>query len=44
LPHPLLDLMYDGFYALFMLKNGSAPQNHARITRFLDDFGRNGRK
>jgi type VI secretion system protein ImpK len=31
-----------------MLKNGSAPQNHAefqaRITRFLDDFGRNGRK
>jgi type VI secretion system protein ImpK len=44
----LLDLMYDGFYALFMLKNGSAPQDHnefqARMTRFLDDFGRNARK
>jgi type VI secretion system protein ImpK len=44
----LLDLMYDGFYALFMLKNGSAPQDHtefqSRMTRFLDDFGRNARK
>jgi type VI secretion system protein ImpK len=31
-----------------MLKNGSAPQDHnefqARMTRFLDDFGRNARK
>jgi type VI secretion system protein ImpK len=44
----LLDLMYDGFYALFMLKNGSAPQDHtefqARMTRFLDDFGRNAKR
>jgi len=44
----LLDLMYDGFYALFMLKNGSGPQDNAefqpRMTRFLDDFGRNARK
>lgn len=44
----LLDLMYDGFYALFMLKNGSAPQDHtefqSRMARFLDDFGRNARK
>jgi len=44
----LLDLMYDGFYALFMLKNGSAPQDHtefqSRMTRFLDDFGRNARR
>jgi len=47
-PSSLLDLMYDGFYALFMLKNGSAPQEHAefqmRMTRFLDDFGRNAKK
>ena len=44
----LLDLMYDGFYALFMLKNGSGPQENAefqaRMTRFLDDFGRNARR
>lgn len=44
----LQDLMYDGFYALFMLKNGSGPQdNNAfadRMTQFLDDFGRNAKK
>ena len=46
--HTLLDLMYDGFYALFMLKNGSGPQdNNAlldRMVTFLDDFGRAARR
>jgi type VI secretion system protein ImpK len=46
--HTLLDLMYDGFYALFMLKNGSGPQdNNAfldRMTQFLEDFGRGAKK
>lgn len=40
----LLDLMYDGFHALFMLKNGSEPRDNAvfisKMTQFLDDFGR----
>ncbi|NGZ87441.1 type IVB secretion system protein IcmH/DotU [Duganella aceris] len=47
-PQTLLDLMYDGFYALFMLKNGSGPQENAefanKMTQFLDDFGRGARK
>ncbi|OON62787.1 type VI secretion system protein ImpK [Massilia sp. KIM] len=47
-PQTLLDLMYDGFYALFMLKNGNAPKNDgefaARMTQFLDEFGRAARK
>ncbi|MRV74352.1 DotU family type IV/VI secretion system protein [Duganella sp. FT92W] len=47
-PQSLQDLMYDGFYALFMLKNGSSPQDDAafaaRMTQFLDEFGRNARK
>jgi type VI secretion system protein ImpK len=47
-PKTLLDLMYDGFYALFMLKNGNAPKNDgefaARMTQFLDEFGRAARK
>ena len=38
----LLDLMYDGFYALFMLKNGSGPHDNtefiSKTTQFLDDF------
>jgi type VI secretion system protein ImpK len=42
--HSLLDLMYDGFYALVMLKNGDGPRDDAgftqRITQFLDEFGR----
>lgn len=42
--HTLTDLMYDGFYALFMLKNGSGPQDNNdfinKMTQFLDDFGR----
>lgn len=47
-PQSLLDLMYDGFYALFMLKNGNAPKNDgefsARMTQFLDEFGRAAKK
>ncbi|MES2265092.1 MAG: type IVB secretion system protein IcmH/DotU [Pseudomonadota bacterium] len=47
-PQVLLDLMYDGFYALFMLKNGSGPQDNdafaGKMTQFLDEFGRNARK
>jgi type VI secretion system protein ImpK len=47
-PQSLLDLMYDGFYALFMLKNGNAPQDDeafaARMTQFLDEFGRAAKK
>ena len=46
--HTLLDLMYDGFYALFMLKNGNGPQDNAdfisKMTQFLDDFGRGAKK
>jgi type VI secretion system protein ImpK len=40
--------MYDGFYALFMLKNGSGPQENAefahKMTQFLDDFNRGARR
>jgi type VI secretion system protein ImpK len=38
--------MYDGFYALFMLKNGSVPQESFinRMTVFLNDFGNEARK
>jgi type VI secretion system protein ImpK len=47
-PQTLLDLMYDGLYALFMLKNGNGPQDDAafarKMTQFLDDFGRNARR
>ena len=46
--HTLMDLMYDGFYALFMLKNGNGPQNNAeffnKMTQFLDDFTRGAKK
>ncbi len=44
----LLDLMYDGFYALFMLKNGSAPLDEAsfvvKMQKFLGDVERNAKK
>ncbi|MEO7495929.1 MAG: type IVB secretion system protein IcmH/DotU [Massilia sp.] len=47
-PQTLLDLMYDGFYALFMLKNGNSPKDNAdfahKMTVFLDDFGRGAKK
>jgi len=46
--HTLLDLMYDGFYALFMLKNRCAPQNEQeffdKMKAFLDDFDRQAKK
>jgi type VI secretion system protein ImpK len=44
----LLDLMYDGFYALFMLKNGSEPCDNtafiSKMKQFLDDFERGAKK
>jgi type VI secretion system protein ImpK len=43
----LVDIMYEGFYALFLLKNGCGPQHHEaftdQINGFLDDVDRNGR-
>lgn len=46
--HSLMDLMYDGFYLLFLLKSRNAPQDDStfseRITRFLEDFDRNAKK
>nr|WP_229423821.1 type IVB secretion system protein IcmH/DotU [Massilia frigida] len=47
-PQTLLDLMYDGFYALFMLKNGNGPQDNAdfqhKTTQFLEEFTRGAKK
>lgn len=44
----LVDAMYDGFYLLFLLKNGYAPQSaekfSAQITDFLNDFERRAKK
>jgi type VI secretion system protein ImpK len=46
-PQSLGDLMYEGFYALFLLKNGSGPKDKAafaeHMTQFLGDVDRNGR-
>ncbi|NMM26953.1 MAG: DotU family type IV/VI secretion system protein [Glaciimonas sp.] len=46
--HSLLDLMYDGFYALFMLKNRCAPQDEVpfsiKMQKFLSDVERNAKK
>lgn len=36
--YSLLDLMYDGFYALFLLKNGNAPKDEANFARKLQQF------
>lgn len=36
--HTLMDLMYDGFYALFLLKNGNAPKDEANFARKLQQF------
>jgi type VI secretion system protein ImpK len=36
--HSLMDLMYDGFYALFLLKNGNAPKDEASFARKLQQF------
>ena len=44
----LADLLYDGFYLLFLLRNRQAPANAAefvtRIRTFLDDFERDARR
>jgi type VI secretion system protein ImpK len=46
-PQTLVDLMYEGFYALFLLKNGCGPQDKAafadHMTQFLGDVDRNAR-
>lgn len=43
-PHNLVDLMYEGFYALFLLKNGSSPHDKTafaeHMTQFLGDVDR----
>jgi type VI secretion system protein ImpK len=44
----LLDLMHEGFYVLFMLKNGSAPPSATvfmdKIGQFLGDFEREAKR
>ena len=44
----LLDLLQEGFYLLFMLKNGSMPPEEATfldtITAYLAEFDRDARK
>jgi type VI secretion system protein ImpK len=44
-PTSLVDVMYEGFYALFLLKNGCGPQDKTafaeHMTRFLGDVDRN---
>jgi type VI secretion system protein ImpK len=44
-PQTLVDLMYEGFYALFLLKNGCGPHDKAafpeHMTQFLGDVDRN---
>lgn len=46
-PHNLVDLMYEGFYALFLLKNGSSPHDKSafaeHMTQFLGDVDRQAR-
>ena len=34
----LMDLMYDGFYALFLLKNGNPPEDESRFVQKLQQF------
>lgn len=47
-PRTLVDLMYDGFYLLFLLKNRNPPQDAAvfteRVKDFLDKFEREAKK
>jgi type VI secretion system protein ImpK len=44
-PQRLSDIMYEGFYALFLLKNGCGPQDKVafadNMTAFLSDVDRN---
>lgn len=46
--HSLVDLLYDGFYALFLLKNRNPPKDDAelsiRINRYLSEFDRNAKQ
>jgi len=46
-PQDLVDLMYEGFYALFLLKNGCGPHDKSafaeHMTQFLGDVDRNAR-
>lgn len=46
-PQSLVDLMYEGFYALFLLKNGCGPHDNTafpeHMTQFLGDVDRNAR-
>ena len=46
--HSLTDLLYDGFYALLLLKNKNPPKDGAelavRINRYLAEFERNAKK
>ncbi|QID17447.1 DotU family type IV/VI secretion system protein [Nitrogeniibacter mangrovi] len=47
-PHGLVDLLYDGFYMVFLLKNRKAPSDADRFTtqiqKFLADFERRAQK
>lgn len=47
-PRRLVDLMYDGFYLLFLLKNRNPPQDASvfteRVKDFLDKFEREAKK
>jgi type VI secretion system protein ImpK len=47
-PQSLLDLMYEGFYALYLLKNGSGPQDQSgfaeHMTQFLTDVDRHAKQ
>lgn len=44
LEHSLVDMMYEGFYAIFLLKSNNAPKDDAdlaaSVNRFLADFDR----
>lgn len=46
--HTLMDLLYDGFYGLFLLKNGNEPKDEVnfsrKLTQFLKSIDANARK
>ncbi len=47
-PQSLVDMMYEGFYALYLLKNGCGPQGQAgfaeHMTQFLNDIDRHAKQ
>jgi type VI secretion system protein ImpK len=47
-PQSLVDLMYEGFYALFLLKNGGSPHDKSafadNMTQFLGDVDKQARQ